>query len=107
MGHLMGMLNIEQFKAIVCKIRTEALIMFRSFFRYFKFINTIESQTYNVNRNGVGRWDLRNNSDITNIFANYDHCGASICKDPKEITKDVDDVCKPLMPQYLQQKNKL
>ena len=34
----------------------------------------------------LGRWN-NEGSDIKNIYANHDHCGDIICRDPKEITK--------------------
>lgn len=33
----------------------------------------------------LGRWGNIGN-DIKNIYANHDHCGDVICKNPKEIT---------------------
>ena len=34
----------------------------------------------------LGRWGY-NGKDIKNIYANHDHCGDIICKDPKMIKK--------------------
>ena len=38
----------------------------------------------------LGRWNTRECSNIKNIMANYDHCGGTICKNPKEITNLVE-----------------
>ena len=32
----------------------------------------------------LGRWG-NNGNDIKNIYANHDHCGDIICKNPKEV----------------------
>ena len=37
----------------------------------------------------LGRWSTIDNSDIKSILANYDNCGDTICKDPKELNKIV------------------
>ncbi|VVU95331.1 hypothetical protein CPAV1605_1082 [seawater metagenome] len=34
----------------------------------------------------LGRWNTEHGLEIKNIMANYDHCGDTICKDPKQIT---------------------
>ena len=34
----------------------------------------------------LGRWG-NNGSNIKNIYANHDHCGDTICKNPKIITE--------------------
>ena len=34
----------------------------------------------------LGRWGNTGN-DIKNIYANHDHCGDIICKNPKEVTE--------------------
>ena len=36
----------------------------------------------------LGRWN-NNGKEIKSIYANHDHCGDIICKDPKELTKIV------------------
>lgn len=67
------------------------------------------------NGNKLGRWNLKNNPEITNIFANYDHCGDTLCKDPKEIKCDIDKINKSnnieaidyIDYSYIQQKNKM
>ena len=35
----------------------------------------------------LGRWNSNHCANIKNIFSNYDHCGDTICKDPREITR--------------------
>ena len=35
----------------------------------------------------LGRWNRNHCANIKNIFSNYDHCGDTICKDPREITR--------------------
>ena len=39
----------------------------------------------------LGRWDQKISPEIKSIWANYDHCGDSICKDPMEVQKHIDD----------------
>ena len=34
----------------------------------------------------LGRWGNTGN-DIKNIYANHDHCGDIICKNPKKVTE--------------------
>ena len=36
----------------------------------------------------LGRWG-NNGNEIKNIYANHDHCGDLICKNPKEVTEIV------------------
>ena len=82
--------------------------MFRSLLKIFK----------EQPKTRLGRWNLKNNSEITNTFANYDHCGDIICKNPKEITNSVDiiknlnhyssaDMVDYIDYSYLQQKNRV
>ena len=51
-------------------------------FRYIinKIIKPKES-----NKILLGRW-TNQGTEIKNIYANHDHCGDIICKDPKEVT---------------------
>ena len=35
----------------------------------------------------LGRWNRNNNVTVTSSLSNYDHCGDTICKDPKEVQK--------------------
>ena len=37
----------------------------------------------------LGRWG-NHGKDIKNIYANHDHCGDIICKDPKIVKKLID-----------------
>jgi len=48
----------------------------------------------------LGRWNRNQSADIKNIFANHDHCGDIICKDPKEITRLInkETIIKPKKP---------
>lgn len=46
----------------------------------------------------LGRWG-NHGKDIKNIYANHDHCGDIICKDPK--------IVKNLIEKNLIEKNKL
>ena len=48
-----------------------------------KFIkNVFKTKEYKVL---LGRWG-QNGKDIKNIYANHDHCGDTICKNPKKVT---------------------
>ena len=38
----------------------------------------------------LGRWNTEHCHNIKSVLANYDHCGDSICKDPKEVKKFID-----------------
>jgi len=48
----------------------------------------------------LGRWGNHGN-EIKNIYANHDHCGDLICKNPKEVTEIVQKEIN-----YNNQKNK-
>ena len=54
--------------------------MFR-FFQYFLI------RTPKQPRIPLGRWNLKDDPGIKSLFANYDHCGDKICKDPVELMK--------------------
>ena len=41
----------------------------------------------------LGRWGNTGNN-IKNIYANHDHCGDIICKNPKEITEIIKNEIK-------------
>ena len=53
-------------------------MMFRNIF------NKIFKSTNN-NKILLGRWNNQGN-EIKNIYANHDHCGDIICKDPKIVS---------------------
>ena len=55
---------------------------FISRYNYLTFKNTQENIVI------LGRWG-KNGSDIKNIYANHDHCGDNICKNPIEVTNYV------------------
>ena len=37
----------------------------------------------------LGRWNTSDNNGIKSVLANSDHCGDTICKDPKLVSKFV------------------
>lgn len=39
----------------------------------------------------LGRWNNKY-SDIKNIYANHDHCGDIICKDPIKVSKYIQKI---------------
>lgn len=41
-------------------------------------------------KQALGRWNTEHCHNIKSVLANYDNCGDSICKDPKEVKKYVD-----------------
>ena len=41
-------------------------------------------------KQALGRWNIEHCHNIKSVLANYDHCGDSICKDPKEVKKFID-----------------
>ena len=54
--------------------------MFRFISKYIKFTNKVKPPP-------LHRWNLKDNSDVKSIFANHDHCGDKICKDPQELIR--------------------
>lgn len=58
-----------------------AMAMFRS------FMQTMHGSS--VATTPLGRWNLKCNHDVTSIFANSDHCGSVVCKDPRETKKQI------------------
>lgn len=54
--------------------------------RYIKKFKNIFKR--NDNKIILGRWN-NTGDEIKNIYANHDHCGDIICKNPKEVTEIV------------------
>lgn len=53
--------------------------------------NLLKKYIKNNNRKVLlGRWG-NNGKDIKNIYANHDHCGDTICKDPKIVQNIIKD----------------
>lgn len=40
-------------------------------------------------RTRLGRWHITDNNGIKSVLANSDHCGDTICKDPKVVSEFV------------------
>lgn len=41
------------------------------------------------NKTMLGRWKINDSSVIKSIYANHDHCGDIICKNPEKISQFV------------------
>ena len=57
-------------------------------FRFFQYFLT---RTPKQPRMPLGRWNLKDDPDVKSLFANYDHCGDKICKDPTELVRHTRD----------------
>lgn len=42
----------------------------------------------------LGRWNIRDNSDIKATLANMDCCGGELCGDPSSYSKSIENILK-------------
>jgi len=48
----------------------------------------------------LGRWG-NTGSEIKNIYANHDHCGDIICKNPKDVKQIIKNELKKKLNKYI------
>jgi len=48
----------------------------------------------NIRKNNIGRWNVKDNSEIKATLANMDCCGDSLCGNPLNYSKNIEKILK-------------
>lgn len=57
------------------------------------FFKRVRSFPY-IRKNYIGRWNTKDNSDIKATLANMDCCGDSLCGNPANYSKNIEQILK-------------
>ena len=57
----------------------------------FRIVKLMFRPTPTPTKTPLGRWNIHDNSEIKSILANYDNCGDTICKNPVELSKHIEN----------------
>ena len=72
---------------------TFIIITMRIPYYFHKILKNISTHNTDKSKIMLGRWGNTGNN-IKNIYANHDHCGDIICKNPKEIREIIKNEIK-------------
>lgn len=59
-----------------------------------KFFTNIANILFKQKTTNLGRWKLKDNSDLKATLANMDSCGDSLCGNPTEYTNTINYILK-------------
>tara|TARA_B110000027_G_scaffold107641_1_gene114597 strand:+ start:306 stop:503 length:198 start_codon:yes stop_codon:yes gene_type:complete len=59
-----------------------------------KFLTNLTKRLFKQPTTNLGRWNLKDNSDLKATIANMDSCGDSLCGNPASYTHTVNYILK-------------